>query len=116
MHRLRPPRGCPFESRPPAPHPHASPTSRFALSERSPRPSHALTRGRRGRPPRAAARRRAPPHRILNNRRGRVPLFKYHISVSTPARIRRPPGDSPARLSGCRRRRSRTGTARISRA
>ena len=38
--RLRPPRDRPFESRPAAA-PHASPASRFALFERSPRPSRA---------------------------------------------------------------------------
>jgi hypothetical protein len=33
--------GCPFESTltAPQPHPHTSPASRFALSERSPRPA-----------------------------------------------------------------------------
>jgi len=58
-------RGCPFESHPgqhrPAPHspaPHTSPTSRFALFERSPRPSHRRFAALR------AAHRGAPPHTI----------------------------------------------------
>nr|ABT17419.1 hypothetical protein [Halorubrum sp. TP009] len=58
--------------------PHASPASRFALSERSPRPSRAGSR-----PPlrsgRSRARHRTP---FIRSRRRRPWVFKYHIAAA----------------------------------
>ncbi len=79
------PRGCPFESRhttaqhltPPQPR-RARPAGSLWSPLLRPTPSHALLG-----PPSAAARRRAPPHRLfISDHRRRSAIFKYRIAAS----------------------------------